>query len=144
MGFGVLAEEAGLETLFIWERGGDATVITNLRFRWLNRRLGDVMRPLPTIRLHRSGRPFDVSLTLSPVKNEAGEMIGASTISRDISIRKQAEAELLKMRDDLEVRVAERTRGLTKKRGRSPARSPKSKSKTAPSSTPPWSRRFRR
>lgn len=49
MGFGVLAEEAGLETLFIGERGGDGAVIANLWFRFLNRRLGGAMRRLPVL-----------------------------------------------------------------------------------------------
>ena len=75
-------------------------------------RRSEIITGYETVRLHRSGRYFDVSLTLSPVKNEEGEIVGASTISRDISARKQAETALLKMRDDLEVRVAERTRGL--------------------------------
>lgn len=45
-----------------------------------------------TVRLARDGRRIDVSLTVSPIKNEAGEVVGASKIARDITKRKQTEA----------------------------------------------------
>src|SRR3989442_5261221 len=38
-----------------------------------------------TVRLRKDGKQIDVSLTISPIKNEAGEIIGASTIARDIT-----------------------------------------------------------
>ncbi|MGQ0636650.1 MAG: PAS domain S-box protein [Planctomycetaceae bacterium] len=46
-----------------------------------------------TVRLRSDGRPISVSLTISPVRNEAGEIVGASTIVRDVSERKRVEAE---------------------------------------------------
>jgi PAS domain S-box-containing protein len=46
-----------------------------------------------TVRLHQDGRPIQVSLTISPIKDEAGRVIGASKIARDITVqRQQAEA----------------------------------------------------
>ena len=52
-----------------------------------------------TVRRHKDGHLVDVALTVSPVKNEAGEVLGASKIARDISAAKQAAA-----RQDLIIR----------------------------------------
>jgi len=47
-----------------------------------------------TVRLHKSGRRIEVSLTISPIRNAAGEVIGASSIMRDIGWRKEGERAL--------------------------------------------------
>lgn len=44
-----------------------------------------------TLRRHKSGRCIHVSLTLSPVRNDAGQLIGISKIARDITQQKQRE-----------------------------------------------------
>jgi PAS domain S-box-containing protein len=44
-----------------------------------------------TVRLRSDGQPVLVSLTISPVKDEAGRVIGASKIARDITGKRQAE-----------------------------------------------------
>lgn len=44
-----------------------------------------------TMRRHRNGHLIPVSLTVSPIRNTAGNIIGASKISRDISERIRAE-----------------------------------------------------
>lgn len=44
-----------------------------------------------------------------PVKNEQGEVLGGMTATQDITQRKQAETELCQLKDELEVRVQERT-----------------------------------
>jgi PAS domain S-box-containing protein len=46
-----------------------------------------------TERVRKDGRRLQVSLTVSPIKDDAGRVVGASKIARDISDRKQAEAE---------------------------------------------------
>jgi PAS domain S-box-containing protein len=56
-------------------------------------RRGDIVGVQETERLHKSGRIIPVSVTVSPIKNGAGEIIGASSIARDISRQKQAEFE---------------------------------------------------
>jgi PAS domain S-box-containing protein len=48
---------------------------------------------METIRRARDGRMIPISLMVSPVKNEDGRIVGASKIARDITDRKQAEAE---------------------------------------------------
>lgn len=50
------------------------------------------MRNFETIRLRKDGTRIHVSVTLSPVKDHAGKVIGASKVARDITERKQAEA----------------------------------------------------
>jgi PAS domain S-box-containing protein len=49
---------------------------------------------LETVRLHKDGSLVDIALTVSPLRNQEGTIIGASKIARDISARKRAEREL--------------------------------------------------
>lgn len=44
-----------------------------------------------TRRMAKDGREFPVAVTVSPIRNEAGEIIGASTIARDITERLRME-----------------------------------------------------
>jgi len=55
---------------------------------------GQWVERLETVRLTKDGRRVDVSVTVSPVKGDDGQIIGASKIVHDISERKRAEAEL--------------------------------------------------
>ncbi len=55
---------------------------------------GERIQHFETVRLHKDGRRVDVSLTISPVKNAEGKIIGASKIARDITVRKRHEATL--------------------------------------------------
>jgi PAS domain S-box-containing protein len=48
-----------------------------------------------TARQRKDGTIIDVSLTISPIKNKQGEIIGASTIARDITDHKRAERALV-------------------------------------------------
>jgi len=52
---------------------------------------GEVIDDYETKRIAKNGRRLDVSLTISPVKDSAGHLVGASTIARDITERKRAE-----------------------------------------------------
>jgi PAS domain S-box-containing protein len=55
---------------------------------------GESVRHLETVRLRKDGRPVEISVTISPVKDVTGWVVGVSKIARDITERKQAEAEL--------------------------------------------------
>ncbi|HWE21584.1 MAG TPA: PAS domain S-box protein [Hyphomicrobiaceae bacterium] len=57
-------------------------------------RRGGCVDPFETVRKHRDGSAVDVSVSVSPLKNAAGEVIGASSIARDITKRKEAELAL--------------------------------------------------
>ena len=45
-------------------------------------------------RIRKDGKVIDVALTLSPIFDLSGKLVGISTIARDISIRKKAEKKL--------------------------------------------------
>jgi signal transduction histidine kinase len=55
-----------------------------------------------TVRRGKCGRRIDVSLTVSPVRNAAGAVIGASSIARDITEQKRLQAELEETNAELE------------------------------------------
>ena len=52
---------------------------------------GETIEHYETKRMGRAGQQIDVSVTVSPIKSASGEIVGASTIARDISDRKRAE-----------------------------------------------------
>jgi len=52
---------------------------------------GEAIKPFETQRMTKDGRRLPVSLTISPIKDAAGKVIGASKIVRDITERKQAD-----------------------------------------------------
>ena len=58
-------------------------------------RAGRRVEHFETVRRTKSGKLVDVSLTVSPVRDEHGQVIGASKILRDISARKRLEKSLL-------------------------------------------------
>jgi PAS domain S-box-containing protein len=52
---------------------------------------GERIDHFETVRVAKSGRRIDVALTISPVRNTAGVIVGASKIARDISERRASE-----------------------------------------------------
>jgi PAS domain S-box-containing protein len=66
----------------------EKTIIENIR-------AGRRVEHFETVRLTKSGQLLDVSITVSPVKDALGRVIGASKILRDISTRKRMERSLL-------------------------------------------------
>jgi PAS domain S-box-containing protein len=57
-------------------------------------RRGQPIEGYETTRLHKDGHAIDVGVTISPVKNDAGEVVGACVVARDITQRKKAEEDL--------------------------------------------------
>ncbi|MGC1779568.1 MAG: PAS domain S-box protein [Xanthobacteraceae bacterium] len=57
-------------------------------------RRGERIDHYETVRVHKDGTLLDISLTVSPIRDAAGKIVGASKIARDITERKQAEAQI--------------------------------------------------
>jgi len=57
-------------------------------------RCGESVEHFETIRVRKDGTKIDVSVTISPIRDSNGAIIGASKIARDITERKQTEAAL--------------------------------------------------
>lgn len=57
-------------------------------------RQGEAVKNLETIRRHQAGHLIDIALTISPIKDTNGTVIGIAKIARDITHRKQVEREL--------------------------------------------------
>src|SRR5918997_1287944 len=57
-------------------------------------RRGEAIDHYETVRVAKDGRRLNISLTISPIKDSAGNLVGASTIARNITERKRAEKAL--------------------------------------------------
>lgn len=62
---------------------------------------GERIEHFETVRVTKDGRQIDISLSVSPVRDSSGRIIGASKIARDITARKRAEVEQKALRDAL-------------------------------------------
>jgi len=78
-------------------------------------RRGERVDHFETVRMRKDGTRLDISLTISPVKDSTGRVIGASKVARDIAERKRAEqahkeaelsARLLQVQDEERRRIA--------------------------------------
>jgi len=58
-------------------------------------RRGGTVAHFETVRLAKDGRALDVSLTISPIRDAAGNVIGVSKVARDVTAEKQAENRLV-------------------------------------------------
>lgn len=76
-------------------------------------RRGERVDHFETVRIHKDGSQVLVSLTVSPIKDATGQIIGASKSARDITERKRIEEDLKALTLELDSRVSQRTRALT-------------------------------
>jgi PAS domain S-box-containing protein len=60
-------------------------------------RAGERIEHFQTVRVHKNGRRFDVSLTVSPIKDDNGNIVGAAKIVRDITREKRLEEAALRL-----------------------------------------------
>jgi PAS domain S-box-containing protein len=70
---------------------------------------GEPIEHFETQRVRKDGALVDISLTISPVKDGAGRVIGASKVARDIADQKATQLALAQTRERLESMVDERT-----------------------------------
>ncbi len=89
--FGYLAEEVIGKPLLILippdRHDEETTILERLR-------RGERIDHYETVRKSKHGSLVDISLTVSPVRNFHGKIIGASKIARDITERKRSEAQI--------------------------------------------------
>ena len=62
---------------------------------------GESVEHFEAVRLRKDGKKIDVSVTISPIRDSSGAIVGASKIARDITERKQAEAVLASQAEEL-------------------------------------------
>jgi PAS domain S-box-containing protein len=62
---------------------------------------GEILKDYETIRQKKDGTTLEVSLTVSPVRDQEGRIIGGICISRDISEKKRVEKELVRRNQEL-------------------------------------------
>jgi PAS domain S-box-containing protein len=89
--FGYKAEEAigqSITLIVPWERRSEEEDILRRLAR------GERVKHFETVRRRKDGTHLDVSLTISPIRDGAGRVIGASNVARDISERKRIEVAL--------------------------------------------------
>jgi len=71
-------------------------------------RMGERAGHIETVRVRKDGSRIDVSVTVSPIRDESGNIIGLSKIARDITERRRFEAEL--WRKNIELEIASRAK----------------------------------
>jgi PAS domain S-box-containing protein len=96
--FGYAAEEAvgrPITMLFPADRlDEEEKIISRIR-------CGERVAHFDTVRLRKDGSAIPISLTISPIKDGEGRIIGASKIARDITERKRLEDELRRVAAEL-------------------------------------------
>jgi len=65
-------------------------------------RSGQRVDHFETVRMTKDGRLLDVSVTISPIRDANGVVVGASKIARDITLQKQIKKELQEAKDSAE------------------------------------------
>ena len=89
--FGYRAEEMIGHSIMILappERVGELDVVNGQLIH------GDTVKHFETVRVRKDGTRINVASTVSPIRDARGEIVAASSISRDISERKLAEVQL--------------------------------------------------
>lgn len=76
------------------------------------RHSGKILRNIEDNFIKKDGSFFPVSYSVSPLRDHGDEIIGLVIVFQDITERKQAEEELRRWKNELEIRVHERTREL--------------------------------
>ncbi len=68
-------------------------------------RSGERIEHYETVRQRKDGNLVDISLTVSPIKDQSGQIVGASKIARDITERKIAEEQQQRMFQEMNHRI---------------------------------------
>jgi PAS domain S-box-containing protein len=96
--FGYTAEEAVGQNITLIippeRRDEERTIVEQLT-------RGERIDHFETVRMRKDGSLLEVSLTISPMKDASGHVVGASKLARDITERKRAEEALRQAQTDL-------------------------------------------
>jgi PAS domain S-box-containing protein len=99
--FGYTAEEAIGQPITIVtpqdRQSEEREILTRIRG-------GERIEHFETIRQHKNGNPIVLSLTVSPVKNAEGKIVGASKIARDITEQKRSQEQIATLAHEAEHR----------------------------------------
>lgn len=60
---------------------------------------GERVDHFETVRMKKDGQLIDVSVTISPIRDASGKVVGASKIARDISLQKQAQRDMQRAKE---------------------------------------------
>lgn len=72
---------------------------------------GEIQR-FESVRQNKDGKRLDVAVTVSPIRDEHGAVIGLSDMAKSIAARKKAESELVELNLNLEQRIVQRSEAL--------------------------------
>jgi hypothetical protein len=89
--YGYTAEQAIGKHISLLAPPDRADEITDILYRIVS---GKNVDPFESLRLTKDGQHLDVSISVSPLHNAIGEIVGASVIARDITAQKRAEVQL--------------------------------------------------
>jgi PAS domain S-box-containing protein len=78
--------------------GEEETILTKIR-------QGESVEHYETVRRRKDGRAVDISVTISPIREAGGKIIGASKVARDITERRRLENEILEISEREQRRI---------------------------------------
>lgn len=100
--FGYTADEVIGQSVLVLipetHRGEEIEILTRLK-------RGEIIESFETIRRHKDGHLLDVSLTISPIRDRNGRIVGASKIARDNSRTKESERRIRMLMREVNHRV---------------------------------------
>jgi len=102
--FGYTSSEAIGKNISILHPPGYMDEIPGILTRIKN---GERVEHFETVRLRKDGILINVSITVSPIRNKSGMIVGASSIKTDITERKRMEAALQEKQEEIEVQAEE-------------------------------------
>ncbi|MBV8053559.1 MAG: response regulator [Acidobacteriaceae bacterium] len=114
--FGYTAEEAVGQHIMLLipenRRDEEVDILSRLR-------RGERIEHFDTIRRRKDGTLLNISLTISPVRDSSGKIVGASKVARDITLQKRVEQALRQseenyrnLAEELDIQVRARTKEL--------------------------------
>lgn len=84
--------------------------LDELPFMLASIKRGERIGPYETVRQRKDGTLVDISLTMSPILDTVGNLLGSASIARDVSERKWAEEILIRRTEELDQANAELAR----------------------------------